>query len=291
MFISHKNLIRVLYFQQNMLTPQISQEINNAVAQGPKTIQEIAQLIDKNWRTAQGYVQRINVEQGTIATRTFREGTKGALKIVYWNQLNKNQTTFQEMLFHKIVHAKRKEDFSPFDIYQYIDDQKRTCFIEKQEKNGNIKQDLIATFASAQEQVLIFSGALSWSQTNQDQIPLLKGFQPAVQKNIPIKILANVDLNSMKNVQEMNSINHEIGKELIEIRHCQQPLRAFIIDQKSARIKEKYFLKKTSSENYLFYSITDQEWILWLQKVFWHFFSTSISAQKRLQDLQSIKQK
>jgi hypothetical protein len=40
---------------------------------------------------------------------------------VYWNVITKNQSTFQEHLFERIVAAKHKDDFSPFDIYQYID--------------------------------------------------------------------------------------------------------------------------------------------------------------------------
>ena len=89
-----------------MLTPNIALQINNFVAQKPRTIQDIAQLISKNWRTAESYVNQIAQEQGTIATTTFRAGTKGGLKIVYWNLISKNQSTFQEVLFQRIIHAR-----------------------------------------------------------------------------------------------------------------------------------------------------------------------------------------
>lgn len=273
-----------------MLDKEITSQINNFVAQKPRTIQEIAELIGKNWRTAESYIQRISQEQGTIATRTFRGGTRGALKIVYWNQINKNQSSFQERLMQKIISAKTKEEFSAFDIYQHIDDNNRECFLEKQEGALNIKQDLNATIASAQEQVLIFSGDLSWAIAKQNNEPLLKGFEELMQKNVPIKIVANIDLNSMKHVDQILRLNDKYGKELIEIRHAQQPLRAFIIDNNLMRIKEKYFMKKSSSHTFLFYNIKDPDWINWLQKVFWNFYSTSIDAKKRIIDLKTIKE-
>jgi len=288
MFLSGKKFIWVLYFEFNMKKETVS-KINNFVAQKPRTVQEIAQFIGKNWRTADSYVQKISGEQGTIAVRTFRGGTRGALKIVYWNLINKNQSTFQEMLFQRIVNCKHKSDFSPFDIYQYLDDSGRESFIEEQEDNLNIKQGLIKTVSNSDKQLLVFSGDLSWAEAKQGKEKLLKCFDNLVKKNVPVKILANVDLNSIKNVKKILELNHKHGKNLIEIRHCQQPLRAFIVDDNLARIKEKYFLKKTSTNSFLFYSITDEDWVNWLQKIFWHFFSTAISADKRIKDLESIK--
>jgi len=288
MFVSYKIFISVLYFQLNMDKETVS-KINNFVAQKPRTIQEVAQFIGKNWRTADSYINKISEEQGTISVRTFRGGTRGALKIVYWNMIDKNQSTFQEMLFQRIINCKNKFDFSSFDIYQYIDDSGRECFIEEQEDNLNIKQDLIKTVSSGEKQVLIFSGDLSWAEAKQGKEKLSKCFENLIKKNVSIKIIANIDLNSIKNVKKITEINHKLGKELIEVRHCQQPLRAFIVDDNLARIKEKYFLKKTATNTFLFYSITDEDWINWLQKMFWHFFSTAISAEKRIKDLESIR--
>ena len=273
-----------------MLDNIISQKINNFVSQKPRTIQEISELIGRNWHTTESYVQKIAQEQGTLALRTFRGGTKGALKIVYWNILGKNQSNFQEMLFQKILNAKHKSDFSPFDIYQYVEEDKRQCFLELQENNLNVKQDLVGSIGSAKQQVLIFSGDLSWAKAKQGNIPLLKGFEELAKNKVPLKILANIDLNAKDNVHKISEINHKYGQELIEIRHCKQPIRAFIIDQDLARIKEKYFLKESATNQFLFYSITDQDWIQWMQKVFWHFFSTAISAEKRLKDLETIRE-
>ena len=105
---------------------RIAKKINDFVYQKPRTIQEIALLIGKNWRTADSYVERISQEQGTISTKTFREGTRGALKIAFWNNIEKiHSSSFQERLFKQIESGKGKRDFSPSDIYQYVDKTKK----------------------------------------------------------------------------------------------------------------------------------------------------------------------
>jgi len=40
----------------------------------------------------------------------------------------------------------------------------------------------------------------------------------------------------------------------------------------------------------LFYEIYDPEWIDWLKKLFWNLFSSGIPAQKRIDDIKSIKE-
>src|SRR3989344_9017902 len=102
-----------------MFDSNISKRINDFVYQKPRTIQEIAHLIGKNWRTANSYIEKIEKEQGTLSTRMFREGTRGALKIVFWNSIEKiHSNTFQERLFKQIESSRYKDDFSPLDLYQ-----------------------------------------------------------------------------------------------------------------------------------------------------------------------------
>ena len=69
-----------------MLDTKTIKKINDFVYTKPRTIQEIAHLIRKNWRTANNYVDKIAKESGAISVRTFRGGTRGALKIVYWSR-------------------------------------------------------------------------------------------------------------------------------------------------------------------------------------------------------------
>ncbi|MEK6845578.1 MAG: hypothetical protein AABY26_02370, partial [Nanoarchaeota archaeon] len=66
-----------------MLDSAITKKIEEVVYAKPRSIQEIAQLLNKNWRTADRYIEEIEKNFGTISTRTFRGGTRGALKIVF----------------------------------------------------------------------------------------------------------------------------------------------------------------------------------------------------------------
>lgn len=281
-----------------MLDSKTTKNISDFVYVKPRSIQEIAQHIQKNWRTADSYVTRIIKEQGILAIRTFREGTRGALKIVFWNNIEKiHSSDFQERLFKRIESARDKMDFSPFDIYQYVSDDKRYAFLEEQsEYTITQKQNLVNVLRSAKNQVLLFSGNLSWVNASQGKTKIIDIFEEIAERNVLIKVLCRVDLESMKNIQKMLQINYKIKKEMIEIRHAEQPFRAFIIDDKLVRFKEikQYEEQKTKKSKkekrtHIFYEIMDEEWIEWIQKVFWNLFRTSIAAEKRLQDIETIE--
>jgi hypothetical protein len=277
-----------------MIDRDTIKKIEEHIYTKPRTIQEIAELIKKSWRTADSYVDTIASETGNIAIRTLRGGTRGAVKIVYWNNIEKiHSSQAQERLFKQIELGRIKHDFSPFNIYQYVDEKKRTSFFEDQEEELiNVKQDLAGTLRSAQRQVLFFSGNLSWANLKQQGKELTKVFEEITEKGVSLKFLANIDITSLANAQKINSINTIIGKERIEIRHCEQPLRAFIVDEKVVKMKET----KSSSEQikkgkntYLFYEVYDEDWVAWMQKIFWNFFRIGIPLQKRVKDLETIR--
>ena len=277
-----------------MIDRDTIKKIEEHVYTKPRTVQEIAELIKKSWRTADSYVDTIASETGNIAIRTLRGGTRGAVKIVYWNNIEKiHSSQAQERLFKQIELGRIKHDFSPFNIYQYVDEKKRTSFFEDQEEELiNVKQDLAGTLRSAQRQVLFFSGNLSWANLKQQGKELTKVFEEITEKGVSLKFLANIDITSLANAQKINAINTIIGKERIEIRHCEQPLRAFIVDEKVVKMKET----KSSSEQtkkgkntYLFYEIYDEDWVAWMQKIFWNFFRIGIPLQKRVKDLETIR--
>jgi hypothetical protein len=259
--------------------------------------------IQKNWRTADSYVDKIIKEQGNLSVRTFREGSRGALKIVYWNNVEKiHSNDFQERLFKKIEIAKDKKDFSPFDIYQYVDPSKRRAFLEQQsEYTITAKQDLVGTMRKSQKQLLIFSGNLSWVNAVQDKKKIIDIFEELAVRNVSIKVLCQVNLESIQNIQKLLELNHKLRKNIIEIRHCEQPFRAFVVDDTFMRFKESRTLDSRNIENshirdgqkniqtYIFYEISDEEWIEWIQKVFWNLFRTSIAAENRIKDIESIE--
>lgn len=264
-------------------------KIEEFVRARPRTIQEVAHLLGRNWRTADSYVERIVAEQGTIATRTFRGGTRGALKIAYWNEGERfHASASQERLFSKILAGREKDDFNPFDIYQYVEEAKRRAFLEKQTVyNITEKQNLVNALRQANQQVLIFAGDLSWAVARQGEVTLLSLLEELVVRKVPIKILCNVDMESVENIEKALSLNHKHKSELIEVRHAQQPLRAFVVDNRFVRFKQRK--QQRGRDDYIFYELMDEEWVTWTQKVFWHLFRTGIGAEKRLADLESIE--
>jgi len=272
-----------------VIQKEIKESILRIIQQKPRTIQEIAETIGKNWRTADRYVEIISQESGLIATRIFREGSRGALKVVYWNALEGSKgSAYQERLLQKIVQGKRKEDFSPLDIYQFVDPDNRKAFIETTEfsQQQQIRFDYL--LSQAQQQVLFFSGNLSWVELGPD---IHKVLEDLAKKKIRIKVLTRVDITSQKNTEEMLSLNQRVGWDAVEIRHCEQPLRAILVDDRFISIKEvmsPLYCRELKEKTFLFYLIEDQEWIQWLQKVFWNLWGQSIDANERLKALDSV---
>ncbi len=280
-----------------MLDSKTIKKINDFVYVKPRTIQEIAFLLQKNWRTANSYVEKIAEETGGISTRIFREGTRGALKIVFWNNIEKiHSSEFQEKIFKKIEAGKEKEDFSAFDIYQYVDENKRSASLEQTDDDSKTKtQDFVNALRRAQSQILFFSGNASFINLPYGNKKILDLIDELAKNKISIKVLARVELPGIENINELAAINKRIGKEAVEARHCEQPLRGFIVDNEMIRLKEiklpeKYKKDELRKKTFIFYEVYDEEWIEWLQKVFWNLFRTAIPAKKRINDLKSIKQ-
>lgn len=279
-----------------MLDQQLSKEILAFVATQPRTIQEIAHHVQKNWRTADRYVEQISQETGLLGTRTFRQGTRGALKVVYLVHLERIAgTEFQERLLQRITAGRRKQDFSPFDIYQHVDPKRRNAFLETMEREDvTDQQDLAALLRSAQESLLMFSGNLSWANLRQGRTQIITVLEEIAERGIPVKIIARVDIASIANVEKVLAINARLGRDAIEIRHVEQPLRCFVVDTRHCRLKEtkdpsSYKPGELAEKTFIFYDLHDPDWVLWVQKVFWKMFSTGIPAAKRLETMESIR--
>lgn len=268
----------------------------------PRTVQEISELIKKNWRTAERYVGKIEQETGCISSRVFREGTRGALKIVYWNAVEDiHSTSFQSELLDSLMQGKRKPDFSPFDIYQYVPEKKKKVYIEDVSKIDaeveiSEEQDFFGFLKQASKQILIFSGNLSWVNASQGKIKIIDIIRELVKRNVSIKILARVSMVGADNAKKLLSINKEPGRDMIEIRHRYQPLRATIIDNKVIKLREirqpgYYEPGELKKKIEIFYDIYDKDWTEWLQKVFWKMFSTAMPAEKRIKEIETIQSK
>jgi len=278
-----------------MLDSEIIKKIEDFVYLKPRSIQEISQHINKNWRTADRYIEYIEKNFGTISVRVFREGTRGALKIVYWASMEKaSSSLFQEKLEQEIMLAKKKEEFSAFDIFQHVADKNKQARKGIGETEVSLGlEDLRDFLELTKKQLLIFSGNLSFINFKDKKIDTLKVLEELVKKGISIKIVCRVDLAGIENIEKMLSLNFKYGKELIEIHHREQPLRAIIVDNKRFNIKEikeptgrDYELKK---KIYIFYTIKDKDWTDWLSKIFWKMFSSSVDVRKRLEEINKLK--
>lgn len=281
-----------------MLDSKTIKRINDFVYQRPRTVQEVSQHLKVNWRTADRYVEKIASDEGTIATKTFREGTRGALKVVFWNNVERIHTTsVQELLFKRIETGVRKEDFSPFDIFQFVDPKKKKLKVltDKQYNAEGVFKEYKNLLSSAESQILFFSGNLTFSNDSSYDKKIRDILEELGRQKVDSKILARVEIPGLQNIKNVVAINSRIGRDAVEVRHCFQPLRATIVDNKIALLKEKlhqqnYAPGELREKLHCLYYIYDEEWISWLQKIFWNFFRNSVDAKMRIKDLAAAKQ-
>jgi len=277
-----------------MLDSNTIKKIEDFVYSKPRSIQEIAEHTGKNWRTADRYIREIEKEFGTLSTRTFREGTRGALKIVYWASVEKaSNSVFQEKLEQEIMLARKKEDFSAFDIFQHVSNKNKKASVEqaKDEEQTDLKQ-LAEFLQNTQKQLLIFSGNLSFINLKDKGNDIFRILEQLVKKGVSIKAICRIDLAGKENVEKLLSLNFKHGKELVEIRHREQPLRAMISDGKTFRIKEikepTGRLNELNKKIFIFYAMKDKEWGEWLSRIFWKMFSSSIGSSKRIDEMKRL---
>lgn len=277
-----------------MLDNYIIKKIEDFVYLHPISIQEIAEHINKNWRTADRYIDEIKKNFGTINTRVFREGTRGALKIVYWSSIDKiSHSAFQEQLEKDIFNAKTKENFSAFDIFQHIKEENKKVITKiAKDENDTDLTEFAEILEKTKKTLLIFSGNLSFINLKNKKIDIFKIIEKLVKKNIAIKVICRVDIAGRRNIEKMLSLNFKYGKELIEIRHKEHPIRGFLIDNNIFRIKEikepTGKIQELEKKLYIFYTIKDKDWCEWLSKIFWKMFSSSIGAKKRIEEMNKI---
>ncbi|MBP7708495.1 hypothetical protein KA107_02325 [Candidatus Pacearchaeota archaeon] len=276
-----------------MLKNEEIKKIEDFVAEKPRSVHEIAEFLGISWRTADRYLEQIKLELGTIETRVFREGTRGALKIVFLTGVEKvSHSAFQQDLEKQILEAKSKEDFSAFDIYQHVPDKNKKVKIEKSPTSGMDLEEFVTQLEQAQKQVLLFSGNLSLINLKDKKYEMFKVFEGLVKRKVSVKVLCRVDLAGKENVEKLLSLNFKYGKEVVEIKHCEHPIRASVIDSHIFRIQEinepTGKINELAKKLFVFYTIKDKDWIAWISRIFWKRFSSAIGANKRLEELNKL---
>ena len=279
-----------------MLDHNMIKKVEDFVYLKPRSIQEITQHIGKNWRTADRYIEEIIREYGTLDKRVFREGTRGALKIVYWASVEKvSHSIFQKQLEKEIMQKSGKEDFAAFDVFQHVPKKDKKAWVQsggdeaKLGKLGKFEELLL----TAKKQILFFSGNLSFINYKYKDVDIFKTLEKIVKKGVSIKVVCRVDLTGVENIKKLLSLNFKYGKDLIEVRHREQPLRVTVIDKAVINMKE--IKKPTGREKelnkklFIFYDIKNKDWIEWISKIFWKMFSGSIDASRRLEEMEFLK--
>lgn len=278
-----------------MLNQQTIQQIESFVKEQPRSVNEIATQLKKNWRTIDRYLQQIEQDLGSIKLKTFRGGTRGALKIAYSTPVDQiSSTTVQKQLEKEIFSTKNKQDFSAFDIYQHIPKNKKSVWTKKglDESDAGRLKEYKELLLKAKKQIMFFSGNLSFINFKDKNIKIFDILEELIKRNIKIKVICKVDYTGIKNIEKLLSLNHKYAKDLIELHHSNQPLRATIIDDKYINLKEEKNPTQRKDElkqkTFIFYTINDKDWAGWITKIFFKMFNQSIDSKKRLEELNEI---
>lgn len=267
-----------------MLTKEIEDIIVMAVHKRPMAIAEIASILGKNWRTADRYVTKIAEETGLIDIHVFREGSQGALKIVYAKTQLQSQSAYQKSLSNSILQGKDKHNFSALDIVQFC--KEKELYISKTDPPKNSSYYFWDISKSVNEEILVFSGNMSWLTDD-----LVDSLKQMIANGCVIKILTRVDITSIDKLTALLKLNSSVSNDRLFIRYCNQPVRGLIVDSKKCFLKEvfeKERYKELKETKYVFTNFTDEEWVSFMKDSFLQLWHSSIDAEKRIELLKEI---
>ncbi|HLC71623.1 MAG TPA: hypothetical protein VJI32_06430 [Candidatus Nanoarchaeia archaeon] len=259
------------------------------VKQEPRTVQDIAKMLHKSWLTADSYVQQIKERTGLVEVKIFRKGTQGALKLVYYAYPDTlHADDLREELYHKIKNGRFRSDFDFMEIFQFIDDGKKKSSIE--DTPAAYAKRMRAAYQGAQHNVYCFSGNLSFLRHSP---ALLDVWEDLLQKKVHIKIICRINLATLENINLLLPLLQKYP-EYLEIKHSYHPLRGCIVDDTLAFFCDEEKLQmyregELPKDTWILYELYDEEWIAWLQKVFWNIFRFSIGHDVRIKELKKIK--
>jgi DNA-binding transcriptional ArsR family regulator/arsenate reductase-like glutaredoxin family protein len=276
------------------LTLEFKRKLIDSISKAPCSIQELSQKFEKNWRTIDNYIKKLQ-EEGLVCIKEFKKGERVSFKIAYLRpDISNYDSRVKKKILRNIENGKLSSDFSPLDIIQFLSEKD----IESYFKPLNIpfkQPELELFFNQAQTSILIFSGDLDWLEAKVKNKTFFDILKQLAKEKVFIKILARVDMSTKDRIKKLLKINQELGFDAVEIHHQEHPLRCFILDGKIARLKEPVFSHKNDGTlvklgTYI-YNIKDQSWVNWLEQVFWNQFRSSIPAEKRLNVLNRIRVK
>lgn len=274
-----------------MLSKTDSEKILQFVKREPCLIQDLSRHLDKSWVTTESYVEKVAKDTGLIRTKSFRSGTKGAIKVVYWNYTESSQSDeVRTKLFERVKTGQTKEDFDPLEAYQHVPHGKGKVLVEMFDSaTFASKKSLIDFFNRVESEVLVFSGNLSFLRYPE----IKESFAGLLKRGVQAKVVCRVDIGTLENLKSIEDLLHQFPGQ-VEIRHCRQPVRGFIVDGKTVRLKEERTRADLKAEELsrdirVLYEIYDSEWVAWFQNVFWYLYRTSVNYTERLSALEKVQ--
>ncbi len=273
----------------------VSQEEQEAiigfVRKEPRAISEVARRIERSWVTAERYVQDIAERTGVLRIKVFRKGTRGALKLVYYDHADRPmRDELEKELYKRIRSGTAKRDFRFFDIYQWADDAQKTA--RAQPLSENAAAGIIRDLESCERQLLVFSGNLSVLKAHAGGTSVADVLARLVGRGVTLRILTRVSFGGLSNLAPV----HALGKkhpERVEIRHAEQPLRGFLIDGSYARFTDEehastYRAGELEEDLRITYAVRDPSWVQWLSRVFWNLYRPAMDAKRRQEELERL---
>jgi hypothetical protein len=269
-------------------------QIVDFVKKEPRTVQDISSLIKRSWVTTDSYLHQISENTGLISLKTFRKGSQGALKVVFYNYSEALiGDSLKENIYNMIRNGREKTDFDFMEVFQFVDERKKRHLVTSVEK-GTISENegLMDAFRKAKSRVICFSGNLSFINLRYKNRRMVDIMEEALKRGVVFKIACRVNMASLSNLSLLQRLI-ERYPGAVEVRHCYQPLRGFIFDENLARFKNEeqvslYKRGELEKNLVIFYEIFDPEWVGWLEKVFWNLFRNSLDYESRLKEIKRI---
>src|SRR3989344_2525040 len=190
-----------------VLNHDIKRKLLELIAQSPRSIQELAVELNKNWRTIDNYITKL-VEEGLISVKEFKKGSRVAFKIVYIQpDINYQISNVQKKILRQIESGKRSQDFSPLNIIQYIPQKEVTSYFNPAKLPTNkITEDLSLFLNQATNSLQMFSGDLSWVDLKSSKGSILDVIEGLARDKVVIKIIARVDKSTKTRIEKLVTI-------------------------------------------------------------------------------------
>ncbi|MAF99453.1 MAG: hypothetical protein CMH61_02470 [Nanoarchaeota archaeon] len=273
------------------MNQETNRKILNFIASEPRAMSEIAQHIEKSWKTADKYVQLLKENNPNVLVKVFRKGSHGALKVAFLkSMMKKSSDQIKDKFFNEFLRGKKKHEFDVLDFYSHLKTDDKNMIIE-QFKYENVSecQNLVELLRSCDSVLRCLSGNLSWINMEENGVRIIDVLQELVNRGVEIKVLCRIDAASMRNIYRLRSLGD------IKFRHVRHPLRGFIVDQKVFRLKEemrstRYRDGELNNNLRIFYDVAEPEWVQWMGNIFNYSFDNSMNLESYEEVMKMINQ-